>query len=64
MWCAVYGVQYEVLSVHVQIQGHLQLQVQCIMCKVQCAGCSMLPANYDDLAVEIGCVKLEFNIKI
>ena len=41
MWCAVYSVQYVVRSVHVQIQGHLQVQVQCVMYTVQCARCTL-----------------------
>ena len=49
MWCAVYSVQYLVCSVHVQIQGHLNLQVLCVIYTIQFAGCSVLPAKDDDL---------------
>ena len=54
MWSAVYSVQYVVWSVHVQIQGQLQVQVQNVMYIVQCAGRSVLPAKDEDLAVETG----------
>ena len=50
----MYSVQCVVGSVHVQIQGHLQVQVQCVMYAVQFAGCSVLPAKDEDLAVETG----------
>ena len=52
MWCVVYSVQYVLSSVHVQIQGHLQVQVQCVMYAVQCAGCSVLPTKDEGLAVK------------
>ena len=63
MWCAVYSVQYVVWSVHIQIQGHLQVLGAVCRCWVQCAGCSVLPAKYEDLAVETGWVKLKFYLK-
>ena len=28
------------------------MQVQCVMYTVQCAGCSVMPAKYEDLEVE------------
>ena len=36
------------------MKGPLQLQVQCVMYNVQCAGCSVLFAKDEDLAVETG----------
>ena len=39
-------------GVHVQVQGHLQVQVQCIMYTLQWAGCSVLPAKDEELAVK------------
>ena len=50
----MYSVQCVVGSVHVQILGHLQVKVQCVMYTVECAGCSVLPATDKDLAVETG----------
>ena len=60
-----------VVCVHVPIQGHLHVQVQCGMnnvqcagcsvqgavCKVQCAGCSVQGAKDEDLAIKTGCFK-------
>ena len=46
-----YSVQYVVLRVHVQIQGHLQVQVKCVMYTMLCTGCtgcSVLPAKDED----------------
>ena len=54
MWCAVYSVQCVVRSVHFQIPGFLQVQVQCVMYTVQYAGFSVLPAKDEDFAVETG----------
>ena len=53
-WSAVYSVQCVVWSVDVQIQGHLQVQVQCILYTVQCTGCSVMPTKDEDLAGEQG----------
>ena len=52
MYCAVNHVQCVVGIVHVQIQENLQVQVQCVKYAVQCAGCSVLPAKDEGLAVE------------
>ena len=37
-----------------QFLVHLQVQVQCVMYIVHCAGCNMLPAKDGNLAVETG----------
>ena len=44
----MYSVQYVVLGIHVQIKGHLQMQVQCVMYTVQGA------VKDEDLACETG----------
>ena len=54
MLCTVYSIQCELCNVHVQIQGYLQMQVQCVVYTLQCVGCSVLPAKDKDLAVETG----------
>ena len=46
-----------------QFPVHLQVQVQCVMCSVQCAGWNLLPAKDENLAVEIGKVKKILSLK-
>ena len=54
MWCAVYSVQCVVSGVHVQIQGHFQVQVLCVMYTVLFAGGRVLPKKEENLAIESG----------
>ena len=42
------------MSVEVQMQVHLQGQVQSVVYFVQCVKCSVLPTKDEDLAVETG----------
>ena len=59
----MYSAQYVVGSLHVQIQGPFQVQVQCILFTVQCAGCSVMPAKDEDWAVETRWIKWKIILK-
>ena len=37
----------------VQVQMQMYMQVQYLVCTVQCVGCSVLPIKDEDLAVEM-----------
>ena len=63
VWSVMQSVQCVVWSVQMQFPVHLQVQVQCVMYTVQCAGCSMLPAKDENLAVETGWANLKFYLK-
>ena len=63
VWHVVQSVQCVVWSIQMQFLVHLQVQVQCVMYTVQCAGCSVLPAKDEDLEVGTGWVKLKFYLK-
>ena len=47
--CSIFSI-----SLQVQMQVHLKVQVQCVVYTVQCLGCSLLAAKDEDLAVETG----------
>ena len=42
------------MSVHCTGAGAFIFQVQCVVYTVQCVGCIMMSAKYEDLAVETG----------